>query len=510
MNFLWLIKSESYKKGAALSVLFNLFSKGILFLLTIIIARYFGSNIKTDIYFFVFGTMVLFSGFINSIDTAVLIPESMQLREKEGNDGASAFLNFFLAVYLLIGIVFIMLMYFFGTTVFGLISRFSEKDILTYRNYFWLGSLFFIFQILTNFINTILTSLKFFSIPMLISAINSCIVIAGIFLLKADYDVLSIFIGGLFAYAINLIFLLLVMKKIAGWKFNFVSPRITKKTWSNIFYAQLGQITTIASSMFPLYLLSGFGTGIISIMNYGKNIADIPNSLVTAQFSNVSGIKLNEQVARHDHEGMNETFVRTSKLLVFILVPVGFYLFVFAAPVVELFYQSRNFTAAAAREAAIFLQMLSVTVFSIAVNTMVTRVFIAMQAMKQAFIYQVIMNALLIIAIFLYVKYTGAYGYGYAVITLNIINLAGMFFICRLIAPQINYSALLTYTGLIVLLNGIIASIMYFTSDNLPMAVVFKLALLFAIWLFILMGLNKILHLDFNITQFLKRKKQVD
>ena len=166
MHFLWLIKSESYKKGPALSVLFNLFSKGILFLLTIIIARYFGSNIKTDIYFFVFGTMVLFSGFINSIDTAVLIPESMHLRKKEGNDGASAFLNFFLAVYLLIGIVFIMLMYFFGTTVFGLISKFPEKDILLYRNYFWLGSLFFIFQILTNYINAILTSLKFFSIPM--------------------------------------------------------------------------------------------------------------------------------------------------------------------------------------------------------------------------------------------------------------------------------------------------------------------------------------------------------
>ena len=82
MNFLRLIKSESYKKGTVLSVLFNIISKGILFLLTIIIARYFGSNIKTDIYFFVFAAMILFSGFINSIDTAVLIPESMRIREE--------------------------------------------------------------------------------------------------------------------------------------------------------------------------------------------------------------------------------------------------------------------------------------------------------------------------------------------------------------------------------------------------------------------------------------------
>ena len=129
MNFLWLIRSESYKRGTALSVLFNIISKGILFLLTIIIARYFGSNIKTDIYFFVFVAMILFSGFINNIDTAVLIPESMRLRENKGKEPAMAFLNFFLFIYLGIGIVFTAAMYFFGTTVFGLISKFSEKDI---------------------------------------------------------------------------------------------------------------------------------------------------------------------------------------------------------------------------------------------------------------------------------------------------------------------------------------------------------------------------------------------
>ena len=83
MNFLRLIKAESYTRGMTLSVLFNIISKGILFLLTIIIARYFGSTIKTDIYFFVFTTMILFSSFINNIDTVVLIPESMRLREKE-------------------------------------------------------------------------------------------------------------------------------------------------------------------------------------------------------------------------------------------------------------------------------------------------------------------------------------------------------------------------------------------------------------------------------------------
>ena len=507
MNFLSLIKSESYKRGTVLSVLFNIISKGILFLLTILIARYFGSNIKTDIYFFVFGTMVLLSGFINSIDTAVLIPESMRLRQKEGDEKAMAFLNYFLLIYFIIGILFTVAIYFFGTIIFELISKFSQADIVTYHNYFWLGSLFFIFQILTGYINTILTSLKFFSIPMIISGINSCIVIAAIFLLKAEYDVLSIFIGGLFAYAINLAFLFFVIRKIAGWKFIIQRDGIKKTVGNNIFYAALGQVATVASSMFPLYLLSGFGSGIISVMNYGKNIADIPNTLVTSQFANVSGIKLNEQVARQDYTGMNETFFSTSKLLVFILVPVGFFVFVFARPIVELFYLRGDFTISSAQGAAVFLQLLGLSVFAIALNAMVTRVFIAMQAMKQAFFYQVIMNVLLIIAIWLAVKYYGAYGYGYAIIAANLINLAGMFFMCRIIVPQLNYAALMRYTGLIILINGIIASLVYYAAAYLPINVVVKMTVMFACWLFILMLLYKILHLDFNISLWLKKQR---
>ncbi len=507
MNFSWLIKSESYKRGTALSVLFNIISKGILFLLTIVIARYFGSNIKTDIYFFVFGTMLFFSGFINNIDTAVLIPESMRLRTKSGDAAAAAFLNHFLFIYLVIGIVFTAVMYLFGTTVFGLISKFSEEDILSYRDYFWTGSLFFIFHLLTNYINTILTSLKYFSVPMIISSIKSAIAIACIFLLKADYDVMSVFIGGLVAYAFNLAFLLFVLKKLLGWKFTIRYTGIKKKVWNNIFYAELGQIATLASSLFPLYLLSGFGSGVLSVMNYGKNIADIPNTLVTTQFTNVSGIKLNEEVARQDHAGMNDTFVRTSKLLVFILVPMGFYLFVFATPIVELFYQSKNFSPDATAGSAIFLQLLAVSIFCIGINAMVTRVFIAVQAIRQAFFYQVALNILLIAVIWICTKNYGTYGYPYGIIIVNVLNYFGMYFICKKLIPVIDYAAVLKYTGLIILINVVIAAGLYFATGFFHAGNLSNLVFGFLLYLIILLVLNRKFKLNTELGHIIKHVK---
>jgi len=495
MNFSRLIKVESYTRGMALSVLFNIISKGILFLLTIIIARYFGSDIKTDIYFFVFATMILFSSFINNIDTAVLIPESMRLREKEGEEKATAFLNYFLLIYAGIGILFTLVMYFFGTTVFGLISKFSETGISTYKNYFWLGSFFFIFHVLTNYLNNILTSLKYFSLPMAISSIKSCIVIICIFLLKADYDVLSVIIGGLISYAINLIIQLYILYTIAGWRFTFTKPHIRKTIWSNVFYSELGQAATVASSMFPLYLLSGFGSGVISVMNYGKNIADIPNTLVTSQFANVSGIQLNEQAAREDHAGMNKTFQDMSKLMVFLLVPLGCFMFVFAEPVVELFYKHGSFTQEDVIAAAKFMKLLSITIFSIGINAVVTRIFIAMQAIRQAFFYQLILNVVLIAAIWGFTKQYGEYGYPYGVILVNCINFIGMYFICKKYFKGIEYGKLLTYSAKILAVNLPIAALLYYVLLPADITSLYKLLIgsIIYLGLFILMMKIKVL-----------------
>jgi putative peptidoglycan lipid II flippase len=218
----------------------------------------------------------------------------------------------------------------------------------------------------------------------------------------------------------------------------------------------------VASSMFPLYLLSGFGSGVISVMNYGKNIADIPNTLITSQFANVSGIKLNEQFARHDAAGMNDTFLRLSKMMIFILVPVGCFMFVFAEPVILLFYKTEKFTAESVAESARFLQLLSVSIFSIAVNTMVARLFIAAQVIRQAFVYQFVMNCFLIVSIWLFSKYYGAYGYPYGIILVNAVNFMAMYFICKQYFKNIQYDRLLNYTALVMLINIPVAVILFY------------------------------------------------
>ena len=508
MNLLRLIRIESFKRGLLLSVIFNIISKGALFVLTICIAGIFGSNIKTDIYFFVYGTMILLSGFINTVDIMVLVPVSMRLQESEGRGAAMVFLNYFLRIYILIGLVFTVVMLLFGTDLFGFFSKFPATTILVYKNYFLAGSIYFIFQLLTNYINNILTSLKFFTVPLIINGVNSVVIIAGIFLLYQRFDVLSIFISGIIAYSINLIILFLFMRKIAGWNFFTRGGTISKAVRNNILYTEMGQLTTLASSFLPLFLLSGLGKGVISMMNYGKNIADIPNTLFTAQVANVSGIKLNEQMAREELMGVNDTFQKTAKLLILILVPVGCYMIVFARPIVELFYERGNFDPGSINEVVGFMRLLTITIFSIGVNSIVSRVFIAAQALKQAFLYQLIMNIILIITIGILVLKFGAFGYPYGVLLINSLNFLLMYLICKKIVPFISYASVLRFTGIVLIINVLIATGIYLLFSNLQMALLPKLLLGFLLYLTVLLPVVHIFRVNTAFTEFIKYAKE--
>ena len=58
----------------------------------------------------------------------------------------------------------------------------------------WGALLGILFVILTNYFTSILTSLKYFTVPMIVSVINSLFVIAAIVLLHKNFDVVDHFL----------------------------------------------------------------------------------------------------------------------------------------------------------------------------------------------------------------------------------------------------------------------------------------------------------------------------
>ena len=216
-----LLRIESFKTGIIFSSVFSFLSKLLLFFQSIVIAFYFGTGTQTDVYFYCFGTITLLSVFVNSLDSSVLIPESMHLAEQVGKLESIKFLNFFIYIYFSIGVLATGLIYVSPTKFFLAISNFDPESLIKNREILLLCIPLFTLMITTNLLVNILTSYKFFTIPMIIGLVNGLMVLLFIFLLHNKFDLLSILFGQLSAYVLNIFFLIYLMKKKLNWDFSF-------------------------------------------------------------------------------------------------------------------------------------------------------------------------------------------------------------------------------------------------------------------------------------------------
>ena len=122
---------------------------------------------------------------------------------------------------------------------------------------------------------------------------------------------------------------------------------------------------------------------------------------------------------------------------------------------------------------------------------MVTRIFIAMQIIKQALFYKIIMNGLLIVATWLFTVFYGAYGFAYGVIFMNLINFLGMFFICRKFFKSIQYSLIIKYTLIVVAINFPIAFILYCFITTANIFYLYKLIIGCIAYLLVMLIVNR-------------------
>jgi hypothetical protein len=84
-----------------------------------------------------------------------------------------------------------------------------------------------------------------------------------------------------------------------------------------------------------------------------------------------------------------------------------------------------------------------------------------------------------------------------------------MYFICKRLVAAIDYAAVLKYTGIIILINAVIAAVLYFTIDFLKVGVSLKLLLVFLLYLMILLVLNKKFKLNTELGRELKNVRQI-
>lgn len=436
---------ESYRRGLASATVLNLLSHAVGFLTLLLFAYYFGARSRTDIYLYATAAISLIAAWITSLNTSVLIPESMRLAAQEGEHRRMQFLNTFFYLYLLIAAALSAALLIAPTDAFQVLSRFSSTVIRENRSLFMLIAPLLFGEVATTHLNDILVSHRFFTIPMLGSLAQRLLQALLLILLHQPLGVASMAVGSLAAYALQITALVLLLRLRLGWQFSATAHAVPRMVLRNSAAALSGNAISTLAQLLPQYLLSGLGAGAVTAVSYATRVVNIPHNLLTTPVSSVTGIKLNEEYARGNQENMNRAFVRVACGLTMVLTPVAILLFVEGRDIIGILFERGAFDAAATHQASAVLRWLSLTLPLLAINTMVARTFMATQRIIPAFWYQNAQNLVLIFVTYFGIRVSGGVGYAVSQASFYLWNAVTLLPLMNVWFPSIAYPRVLGF-----------------------------------------------------------------
>ena len=409
-----LFKEYSYKKGAALSVSSTFIWKLLSFINSILIAFYFGTQTKSDVYFYIISIAGFIVSFSNSLSKNVLIPQTIYLK-RESEQAAKTFLNSFLLLYTGLLLIVLGICFLFPLDIFITISKFSVDILRQDISILLLAFLYFASYILCFFVLDIMYIYRIFSINFLFP-LNALL---PMFFLVFFHNILGLktmLIGFIISYFIQILICLAIMKKKLNWPFSSFKITLEKRFKDNIITNQVLVIVSSLSTWIPVYLMSSFACGIISALSYAKQLTDAPTEILTSKMTGVYHIQLNENASSKDFNTLNTNFIKVNYLILFIMIPLALFTCYFATDIINLFFKRGKFDSQSVLTVSKFLKPLILSLIISALSPFAGSIIASVKKIKESFKYMVLKDIFYISTMYFCINYFGPFAYPYALI----------------------------------------------------------------------------------------------
>lgn len=450
---LTLFQPVSYKKGALLAIGATAFWKCCSFANSILIALYFGTRAGTDVYFYLIMLIGFGVSFLQKMNTSVLVPEALRAEEEHPGHGRRL-LNAFMWLYAVLGLAVCALGVYLPVQSGAFLSRFSAAELARHENLLCAAFILFATNLWVAYLTNILEMYKRFG-SALLTPLNAVLPLLALLLGGRTAGIISMIYGFLAANAVQLGCFLYVLRKELNWNFTPGLERFRAGFHKNLLANQLLEAAGLLNSLLPVYLISGLSTGLVSALNYAKQLADSPTEIITNRICAVNKIQLAEDSSRGEEDAFNAHFLQTGRLLAFILSPLAVFTCFYAQDIIELFFRRGHFTFQSAQDAAAFLRPLILMMWILIPVSLQTNALAAARKMKESFPYLLFSNLVFTAAVVWTVKRWGAFAYPYTQIACCVLGFAVNGFLFAKHFPQVRYGQSLKDGARLLALNVI-------------------------------------------------------
>lgn len=126
---------------------------------------------------------------------------------------------------------------------------------------------------------------------------------------------------------------------------------------------------------------AGLDEGAIAAINYTSKITQVPRSVIMASVTTIIYPMLAQAAGKNDHKKMNNAYEQGFRMLIILLVPATVFFIVHAKEMIMLIFEHGNFDAHSTNMTYPLLQVFALSVFSLSLNTYITRFYYALENM---------------------------------------------------------------------------------------------------------------------------------
>lgn len=405
------LRIRSFRQAAFWSTGINAFSQGLALLFGILMAAYFGARESTDVLYYCLGVFALLSTLVQQANVSVLVPETMRRRHQVGERDAMAFINRFLAFFLVAILALTLAAMSNPSGTLTTVSRLSKEALG--RNstlVFWL-LVSFPLQMVAQLLLDILVSYKFLTLPATLSCVNRILNVAFVVLFRNRFGVDSVAFGMVLGFALQVALNLYLLVHVVHWQPLAWKTRVGGGIYRDIAWVQAGTLVSALAGYLPLFLFSGFSAGAMTVLNYARRLSAMPSELLTSQISSVVAVKFNELAARGQAEELRESYGKMSRLVVFVLTPLSALLALLGPDIVSILFERGAYRGEAVESTARLFSLLVLNIPLAGMVAIVARFIVARQAIQYGTGWQMLSALLNAAMVFAWVKGLGPVGF---------------------------------------------------------------------------------------------------
>ena len=446
-----IFKPTSYQKGALAAVSATLVWKILSFANALLIAFYFGATAQSDIYFYLIMLIGFGVTFMQRLNHAVLIPEAMFLAQ-ENQTAGRRFITMGIYFYVLLALVLGMVGVWGSVPLWQALSRFDKNLIVQSHALLAWGAVLFGLQLISYYLTAVCEMFKIFKVSWL-GVLNALFPLLCLIGWGHKIGMMSMVYGFMLSHGLQAVVLLAVLKKELHWNFAPAVVALPKRAWRNMATGQTLAVVEIINSLLPVYLMSAMGGGVVSALNYCRQLTDSPTEIITSRVAAVTKIQFTENAARREEKAFNANFLRVNHLLLIILTPLAVFSCGFAPEIVDLFFRRGNFSVAAAHDTILFLRPMLFTLILMVPAAVQSNTIAAWCKVKESFPYSVSVSVLFAVAVAVVLPKWGAFSFPYISIGGLLAGACVSYFLFKKYFPFVSYLRSFADLGRILLLN---------------------------------------------------------